>query len=99
MEDMTTMTRADTEEIDLGAGHAFAPIHDQSDRLVGWLHTHPDARDASARSCQSFCAMRAGFGPDTHVVVQAEPLTLSPSLKCRICGAHGHVKNGQWESL
>lgn len=91
------MIPTSNEEMDLGHGHTFAPILDQTDRLVGWLHTHPDARDPSAKPCQSFCAVRAGFGPDVHEVVAAKPLTLSPSLKCRVCGVHGYVRDGKWE--
>lgn len=26
-----------------------------------------------------------------------DPLTLSPSLLCRICGTHGFIRSGRWE--
>lgn len=26
-----------------------------------------------------------------------EPLTLNPSLLCRVCGDHGFIRNGKWE--
>lgn len=29
-------------------------------------------------------------------VVKADPLTLSPSIKCRVCGNHGRIIEGQW---
>lgn len=29
-------------------------------------------------------------------VVQLSPLTLSPSIKCRACGHHGHIRDGKW---
>lgn len=29
-------------------------------------------------------------------VVSIEPLTLSPSLLCRVCGDHGFIRNGKW---
>ena len=29
-------------------------------------------------------------------VLKLEPLTLSPSLLCRVCGHHGFVQNGRW---
>lgn len=98
-DDITRMVRDEDGSMDLGHGHTFAPVLDQDERLVGWLHTHPDARNADARLCQSFCAVRSGFGPDVHEVVIVGPLTLSPSLKCRVCGSHGEVKNGKWEPL
>lgn len=37
------------------------------------------------------------FGPDVGwTVVQKEPLTLAPSLACRVCGDHGFIQNGKW---
>lgn len=29
-------------------------------------------------------------------VLSVEPLTLSPSLLCRVCGHHGFITNGKW---
>jgi hypothetical protein len=26
-----------------------------------------------------------------------DPLTLSPSILCKRCGDHGHIRNGRWE--
>jgi hypothetical protein len=83
-------------KLDLGYGHYFEAALDVRGDLAGWLHAHPDARDAT-RPCKSFCAVRAVDGLPVHVVAQADPLTLSPSLKCRSCGAHGEVINGKWE--
>lgn len=82
-------------KMDLGFGHTFEAALDAHGNLAGWLHAHPDARDA--RPCKSFCAVRAIDGLPVHAVLQADPLTLSPSLKCRSCGAHGEVINGKWE--
>jgi hypothetical protein len=89
----------DDDDLDLGEGHVLSPVHDQNDRLVGWLHTHRDVRSVDSRVCQSFCAVVTGLGPDVHVVDSLKPLTLSPSLKCRVCGSHGHVENGQWRNV
>ncbi len=80
----------------LGHGHSFEASIDKDGRLIGWMHTHPDARRPDVL-CQSFCAVREGFGPAVHRVECADPLTLTPSLKCAACGAHGHVTNGKWE--
>ena len=30
-------------------------------------------------------------------VISMEPITLSPSLLCRVCGDHGFIRNGKWE--
>lgn len=29
-------------------------------------------------------------------VEQVKPLTLSPSILCRICQRHGHIREGKW---
>lgn len=84
--------------IDLGHGHIFQVVNGIDGLLVGWLHTHPDARDVNVL-CQSFCAVRPLNGCPVHQVVCVEPPTLTPSLKCRVCGAHGNVSNGKWEPL
>lgn len=83
-------------QLELGHGHVFEVVLDKDDALIGWLHTHPDARNADAL-CQSFCAVRPLNGAPVHQVISSDPLTLTPSLKCRTCGAHGEVINGQWE--
>lgn len=83
-------------KMNLGFGHFFEVMLGQDDKLVGWLHSHPDARNPS-EACQSICAVRPVDGAPVHDIIRAEPLSLSPSLKCRTCGAHGRVINGQWE--
>lgn len=86
-------------KLDLGYGHIFEAVLGADDRLVGWLHTHPDARNGAGMLCQSFCAVRPLNGSPVHQVVSDDPLTLTPSLLCRTCGAHGNVINGKWEPL
>lgn len=82
--------------LQLGHGHSFEAAIDKDGGLIGWLHTHPDARSEGAL-CQSFCAVRAGFGPEVHQVVCPDPLSLEPSLCCAACGSHGKVTDGKWE--
>lgn len=83
-------------KLDLQHGHTFEVVLDTKDLLVGWLHTHPDARNPKVL-CQSFCAVRPLNDAPVHRVMCADPLTLTPSLRCRTCGAHGEVTNGKWE--
>lgn len=83
-------------KLDLGEGHTFEVMLGSDDKLIGWLHTHPDARNPSTL-CQSVCAVRPLDGAPIHQVICSDPLTLTPSLECRTCGAHGHVTNGKWE--
>lgn len=83
-------------QMPLGHGHFFEAVLDKDDALIGWLHTHPDTRNPNVL-CQSFCVVRPFNGSPVHQVISADPLTLTPSLKCRTCGAHGEVINGAWE--
>jgi hypothetical protein len=83
-----------SESFSLGLGHYFKPVFDDRGQFVGWTHTH---LDPSGMACQSFCAVHEGYGAPVHQITQSEPLTLSPSLKCRMCGVHGNVINGRWE--
>lgn len=92
MTDATTRS----EQMHLGHGHTFEAITDKDEQLIGWLHTHPDARNPRIL-CQSFCAVRPLNGAPVHQVLCADPLTLTPSLQCRMCGAHGNVTDGKWE--
>lgn len=34
-----------------------------------------------------------------HTLVQADPLTISPSLGCRSCDSHGFIENGRWRDV
>lgn len=49
-----------------------------------------------------WCAGWVSFKPydPTHGwdVLSLEPLTLSPSLLCRMCGSHGFIRDGRWVS-
>lgn len=36
------------------------------------------------------------LGPNGWQIVQAEPLTVTPSILCRMCGCHGFITNGEW---
>lgn len=83
-------------EMDLGLGHKFEAVLNGDEHLAGWFHIHPDARNPRV-TCRSFCAVCPLDGIPVHQVVVADPLTLSPSLECRMCGSHGHVVKGRWE--
>jgi hypothetical protein len=34
--------------------------------------------------------------PDHWDLVREVPITITPSLLCRICGHHGHITEGRW---
>lgn len=31
-----------------------------------------------------------------HTILQADPLTISPSILCPDCGTHGFIRDGRW---
>jgi len=58
------------------------------------FHLHP----VTGRPCGGWAPF-AGTALDTGngwTVESLEPLTLSPSLLCRICGNHGFIRAGRW---
>lgn len=89
------------EALDLGDNHTLTFASYLSDAHAGAnvFHLKPDGS-----TCEGFVAFadRAwakAFSPGsiaTWVVEQEEPLTLSPSLLCRVCGDHGFVREGRW---
>lgn len=91
-----------SDELDLGDGHkiVFASFHDEP--RVGGNVMHPPVEGkcggdgwisfegrAWAREFQG------GLIP-VWKIESEEPLTLSPSILCRACGDHGHIRNGKW---
>lgn len=93
------------EPIDLGHGHTLTilpfpgeprierygcdlehPRPDNGRRCVGWLvFDLPEVRAISP-------------APDDGVwqVESWDPITLSPSVECLVCGDHGWVRSGRW---
>jgi hypothetical protein len=84
--------------IELGHGQTLQPAFDRTGpdaTLLGWVRNHPDARKPFLL-CSSFAGIVPREGRDIWRVIQAEPLTLEPSLRCRACGSHGFVRDGKW---
>ncbi len=88
--------------IDIGGGHEIEFVEYRGDLCAGIndKHKRPDGTD-----CVGFIAVEGGswasvFAPGVIEVWRVEswePLTLSPSLLCKTCGDHGHIRNGKWE--
>ena len=97
------------EAIDLGSGHTmvytcWCPDRELNPQYAGI----PDIEKIgvivdTGNGCQSVAlfdlpGVREVLGPDRPVwqVESWEPLTLSPSLLCRLCGDHGFIRAGRW---
>lgn len=67
----------------------------------GAQYSHPDAREPS-RECGGFVTFDGEAQRAVHpnvpkwTVESMEPLTLSPSLLCTVCGDHGFIRGGRW---
>ena len=88
--------------LDLGGGHRFTFIANlTTGERIGGVHDHPwhDGPGPNGEmTCSGFVSFRGRSEREPlWDVLSEEPLTLSPSLLCRICGSHGWIRNGRWE--
>lgn len=87
--------------LDIGHNHQIEFVSYKGDPRAGMNdhHIRPDGTE-----CKGFIAFDGGtwaksFDPGQIQVWQVqswEPLTLSPSLLCRVCGDHGFIREGKW---
>lgn len=88
-------------KIDIGHNHQieFVPYRDDPKAALNDYHLKADGTE-----CKGFVAIEGGtwaavFAKGqiaTWKIEQLEPLTLSPSLLCRVCGDHGFIREGKW---
>jgi hypothetical protein len=70
---------------------------DSARAIVGLAYRHPDAKGRG--DCEGWVPFKGLYMPGTDIgwdVFSISPLTLSPSLLCRICGHHGFIRGGEW---
>lgn len=91
-----------TQQVVLGEGRTASRVvfPPAAGNLVGetagFLVTHPGADGQP-------CLSPSGHFIPTHAesavrwtIESMQPLTLSPSLACRVCGDHGFIREGRW---
>lgn len=72
-------------------------IPDIERHVVLVAHTTPDGRPCMSGATLDSETARRFESPDSlWTVVSWEPLTLWPSLLCRMCGHHGFIRDGRW---
>lgn len=76
-------------------GHHFWWQHVCTPRDV----SHLDADTAAAVQELEAQPTMLPLGQDKWQLVQADPLTISPSILCGECGIHGFWTNGAWVSV
>lgn len=78
------------QAIDLGGDVQNAEIRFLDGEAHGLYYEHPCAGGKLAPGWVPFT------GEYRWEVQQSDPLTITPSLLCRVCGHHGFVRNGKW---
>ena len=85
----------------LGGVHKLEPINGNLPATgelvhVGYIETH--ARPDTGEPCSGMIATHAEYdvGRPHWTIVQQDPITLTPSILCRSCGAHGWIRDGKW---
>lgn len=81
----------------LDADHAYKLVtRVGSDVPIGLIESH---RLPDGQWCEGVVHFKgSGEGHPEWTVIQADPLTLSPSILCRDCGNHGWIEAGRWRS-
>jgi hypothetical protein len=108
---MPTLYEGREHEHDLGGGHSFTWLHNETGELVGLMEHHPKGPNAppGARYCGGYvawlpAAAQAGIPRDLavhHQLMAGAPgdeasLTVWPSLACHRCTSHGFIRDGRW---
>ena len=90
----------------LAIGHErYLDFVQHDGNIIGAIEIHPSAKDGS--QCQGGIFFDVSELPDTYLrgdgsrvttwaVESWEPLTISPSVLCGICGNHGFIRDGKW---
>ncbi len=93
---MTDLGVHDPDGVYLDNDHAYSLCVDRRGREVGLLEYH---RKPEGGWCSGFVAFTGhGDGSPEWTVVLQDPLTLTPSILCRSCGAHGWIEGGRWRN-
>lgn len=93
-----------TVSIEIGPGRAAMPTvfpdtaGDLAGQLTGFRVTHPRGGIEGAPECHGGNGSWIPTHDEDHgwTVVSLDPLTLTPSLACRVCGDHGFIREGTW---
>lgn len=85
-----------TDRIDLGSGHSME-LREFEGELAGIDWHHPGCRSPDFLPFTGRSWARQFNGSiETWELDQESPLTMSPSILCRACKAHGYIRQSQW---
>jgi hypothetical protein len=82
--------------LDLGCGVSIVLVEYEG-AVVGLEETH---LNQEGQPCRGWVALDSApeqlRAHSCWHVVSKNPLTLTPSIKCRACGNHGFIREGRW---
>lgn len=82
--------------VDIGHGVSIEQRCLQGDTVpCGVAYKHPDGKGGICGGWVPYKSL-TGWPPNGWDVLSRDPLTLAPSLLCRICGHHGFIREGKW---
>ena len=89
------------DAIDIGYDHKIVLRQFEGETAgLDYWHRRPDGSWCKGWVDFEGSAWVRGFNGAVEgwTVVKLDPLTLTPSLLCRICGDHGYITDGKWDS-
>ncbi len=78
---------------DIGHG-VIAEARYLGGKLEGVAYWHPKPEDPS-QACEGYISFKPAW-EDGWDLISEDPLTVSPSLLCKVCGHHGFIQQGRW---
>jgi len=82
---------------DAGLGFRYVFTSYQDHEKVGIIEWHPGCTDEGGSVLFDLPIIREHFPERPRWTVERwEPLTLSPSILCKVCGWHGWLRDGRW---
>jgi hypothetical protein len=90
--------------LDLGGGHTIRWFTRNGEDVIGAVEEHPSLTESRYHKKGEPCAGSIYFNvPECRMgdvprwaVESWEPLTISPSVLCKLCGNHGFIREGKW---
>lgn len=108
------MSHNDRDYLDLGSDHvlywySWGPDRSANPRfrdypdVAKWGASVDHLRADDGRPCSGFITFHGPVQDELSerpkwTVESWDPLTLSPSILCVLCGDHGFIRNGKWET-
>ena len=80
---------------DIGCGVWIRFWEDGSGRNCGLIEAHRNKQGNWCKGAIHFRGEAHNSSPEWDVI-SMDPLTLAPSLLCRMCGHHGFIQHGRW---